>query len=214
VLRKAAPAIERDKPLKLLITGKRNKLWRAVGAAFSRQRGVRANVIPIGTPVIETVRRSSLDAVLYTISGEEEIEPLRWILQINPALPVIALLPAADARLKQQLLDEGAARVVVISSYEPARIRKNIVGPVLKQLGLKGTSSEAGRQITNDLHSIRSVLTAILGSAELALKRSLPLALTRKQIKEIPRGVMEIENILRRLDRTMQTRPPAPKRSH
>lgn len=207
-------ATERDKRLKLLITGKRNKLWRAVGAAFSRQRGLRADVIPMGAPAIETVRRSSLDAVLYTISDEEEIDLLRWILQINPALPVIALLPAANPGMRKQLLDEGAARVVVISSYEPARIRKNIVGPVLEQLGLRSTTSEAGKQISNDLHSIRSVLTAILGSAELALKRSLPSAVARKQIKEIPRGVMEIENILRRLDRTLQTRRPGPKRNH
>ena len=213
-MRKVAPATEGDKPLKLLITGKRNKLWRAVGAALSRQRGVRTHVIPIGIKVIETVRNSSLDAVLYTISDEEEIELLRWILQIDPALPVIALLPAADVRMTKQLLDEGAARVVVISSYEPARIRKNIVGPVLEQLGLRSTTSEKERQISNDLHSIRSALTAILGSVELALKFSLPLEQTKEQIKEIPRGVMEIENILRRLDRTLQTRRPGPKRNH
>jgi len=200
--------------VKLLITGKRDKFWKAVGAAYSNQPRVRATVMPIGSAVIETVRSTPLDAVLYTLSSEEEIELLRWILPINPSLPLIALLPRADAKLRKQIMEEGAAQVLVVSSLDPGEIRKSIVGPALRKLGSTATTSSVRRQISDDLHAIRSTLTVILGTAELALKRSLPAARTRKHIQEIPRGVQEIEKILRRLDRTMKSRPPAPKPTH
>ncbi|MBI3934158.1 MAG: hypothetical protein HY316_05670 [Acidobacteria bacterium] len=200
--------------VRLLITGKRDKLWKAVGAAFSRRPGVRALVMPVGSAIIETVRSAPLDAVLYTLSSKEEIELLRWIVQINPSIALIALVPAADAALRKQVLEEGVAQVVAVSSLDPVQIRKSIVGPQLRKLGLTDASSNVLRQISNDLHAIRSALTAILGSAEMALKHALPPAKTRKQIKEIPRGVMEIENILRRLDRRIKSRRPAAKSRH
>ena len=200
--------------MRLLITGKRDKFWKAVGAAYSKQPGLRATVMPIGSPVIATVRSTPLDAVLYTLSSEEEIELLRWILQINPSLPLIALMPAADAKLKKQILEEGAAEVLVVSSLEPSEIRKNILGPRLRDLGSKKVSSDVRRQISDDLHAIRSALTAILGTAEMALKRSQPVARTRKHIKEIPRGVMEIEKVLRRIHQKIKSNPPTRSRNH
>jgi len=193
--------------MKLLITGKRDKFWKAVGAAYSKLPGVRATVMPIGSPVIATVRSTPLDAVLYTLSSEAEIELLRWILQINQSLPVIALVPAEDAKLRKQILDEGVEEVLVVPSFEPGEIRKSILGPRLRALGSKKVSSDVRRQISDDLHAIRSTLTAILGTAEMALKRSQPAARTRRHLKEIPRGVMEIEKILRRIHRTIKSTP-------
>jgi CheY-like chemotaxis protein len=197
--------------VKLLITGKRDKFWKAVGTAFAKQAGIRATVLPIGSPVIATVRSTPLDVVLYTLSSEGEFELLRWILQINPSLPLIALLPAANAQLQKQILEEGAADVLVVPSLDAGEIRKNIVGPRLRTLQSKRTSSGVRRQISDDLHAIRSALTAILGTAEMAMKRSLPAARTRKHIQEIPNGVMEIEKILRRIHRTIKSNPPTRK---
>ena len=187
---------------KVLITGKRNGFWKSIGAACARQPGLRAEMVPIGSAVIETVRGNNVDAVLYTISSEEEIELLRWIAQINPSLPVIALIPAPDARLRKQILEESGARVVVIDAKNPAAIYDKILKTELKRLGAPEGTTEARKQISDDLHAIRSELTAILGSAELAMKRSVPPAKARQQIKEIPRGVMQIERILRRLHRS------------
>jgi len=195
--------------MKLLITGKRNKFWKAVGAAYSEQPGVRATVMPIGSPVIATVRSTPLDAVLYTLSSEEEIELLRWILPINPALPVIALLPVEDDKLRKEILEEGVEGVLVVSSFEPREIRESILGPRLRDLGSRKVSSDVRQRISDDLHAIRSTLTAILGTAEMALKRSQPATRTRRHIKEIPREVMEIEKILRRIHRTIQTPSPS-----
>lgn len=197
--------------MKLLITGKRDKFWKAVGVAFSKQPGVRATVMPIGSPVIAAVRSTPWDAVLYTLSNEEELEPLRWILQINPSLPLIPLLPAANARLQKQVLEEGTADVLVVPSLDPGEIRQKIVGPRLRKLQSKGTSVDISRQISDDLHAIRSALTGILGTAEMAMQRSLPPARARKHIQEIPNGVMEIERILRRIHRTIKSNDPAQK---
>ena len=200
--------------MKLLITGKRDKFWKAVGAALSKQPGVRATIMPIGSPVIATVRSTPLDALLYTLASEEEIELLRWLLQINPSLPFIALLPKDDPKLRKLILDEGVDQVLVLRSLDPGEIRKNILGPRLRKSSSLDTSSDVRQQISDDLHAIRSVLTAILGTAEMAMKRTLPAARTRKHIKEIPRGVLEIETILRRIHRTIKSQPPGRKGSH
>jgi hypothetical protein len=198
--------------MKLLITGKRDKFWKAVGAAYSKQPGVRATVMPIGSPVIATLRGTPLDAVLYTLSSEEEIELLRWILQINSSLPVIALIPAENSRLRKQILAEGVEEVLVVSSFEPREIRKSLLGSRWRSMGLKKVPSDVRQQISDDLHAIRSTLTAILGTAEMALKRSQPAARSRKHIKAIPEGVMEIEKILRRIHRTIKSTPAGQKR--
>jgi hypothetical protein len=201
--------------MKILITGKRDKLWKVVGGALSGQPKVRAVIQPVGSSLIETLRSTPLDAVFYTLSSEADIELLRWIGSINPSLPVIALATQADfGRLGRLVREDGSAQLVALSSLEPQQIRKTIFGVPLGKPGGAGSTSAAQRQISDDLHSIRSTLTAILGTAEIALKRSTPPAQIRKQIKEIPRGVLEIEKILRRLDRTIKSRPPAPKRDH
>jgi hypothetical protein len=195
--------------IKLLITGKKDKLWKAVGAAYSGQAGVRVTVMPIGSAVIETVRGSSLDAVLYTISSDENLEPLRWVLQMNPSLTVIALLPREDGKLRKAVLEEGVEEALVVSSLEPRAIRASMLGSRLRELGSRRVSSNVRQQISEDLHAIRSTLTAILGTAEMALKRAQPVTHARKHIKDIPKEAMEIEKILRRIHRTIKSNPPA-----
>jgi hypothetical protein len=164
--------------------------------------------MPVGSAVIDRVRGRTLDAVLYTISREEEIEPLRWILQINPALPVIALLSRKDDELRKLVLDEGVDQAVALSSRDPKAIQEKLLRSGLLEMGSREVSSSVRRQISEDLHAIRSTLTAILGTAEMALKRSQPVTHARKHIKEIPREVMEIEKVLRRIHRTIKTSPP------
>jgi signal transduction histidine kinase len=196
--------------VKIIITGKKDKLWKAAGAAFSGVHGVRAMILPVGSQVIEAVRDPAVDAVVFTLSSPEEAELLRWIMQINPSLPLIALVPPNNPALRKLAWEEGATHVSEISS-DVAAIRK--LAPKLRKLAQTGGVSDARRQISEGLHAIRSALTVILGNAEMALKRTAQPASRRKRIQEIPEGVVEIEKILRRLHRLVKTEPLGLKRS-
>ena len=192
--------------MKILITGKKDKLWKAVGEALSRQTGLSVSLIPASSQVIEALRSSPpLDAVLYTISHIDDIELLRWVLKINPSVPLIAVVPTRDARLRKEIQDEGAANVVEVTALGSTQIRSTLA-PVLGKLR-SASGTETRQQISDDLHAIRSALTGILGNAEMALKRTSKAAANRVQLEEIPRGVTEIEHILRRLHRTVRSRP-------
>ena len=196
--------------VKIIITGKKDKLWKAAGTAFSGVSGVRATILPVGSQVIEAVRDPAVDAVVFTLSTEEEVELLRWIVKINPSLPLIALIPANSPKLRKLAWEEGATHVSEISA-DAAAIRK--LAPRLRKLGKGGSTSDARRQISDGLHAIRSALTVILGNAEMALKRTVEPASRRKRIQEIPQGVVEIEKILRRLHRVVKSEPLNLKRS-
>jgi hypothetical protein len=199
--------------VKILITGKRDKLWKAAGAALSNLPGVRATLMPVGSMVIEPLRNQSLDAVLFTLSSEEELELLRWVLKISPEIPLIAMLPAKNPKLRKMVQEEGAAQVLEVTGSDPDQIRQVITVSRLRMLGPAGTPTGVSQQISDDLHAIRDALTAILGNAELALKLSAKPASSRKRLLEIPRGVTEIEKILRRLHRIVKSKPLAVTRS-
>jgi hypothetical protein len=190
--------------VKVLITGRKDKLWRAIGAAFARQSGISISLVPAGSAAIGALR-SPLDAVVYTLSGIEDIELLRWVLKINPSVPLIAVIPSSQSRLRKQLEDEGASQVVEVSALGSTQIRSSL-GPLLRKFGM-GPGREARQEISDDLHAIRSALTAIQGNAEMVLKRTNKAAPSRKQLEEIPRGVSEIERLLRRVHRTIRSRP-------
>jgi signal transduction histidine kinase len=198
--------------LKILITGKRDRLWKAVAAAFAGGSGIRAVVLPVGSPVISAIQDPALDAILYTLSNEEDLDLLRWIIKLNPSLPLIALLPRLDAKTKKKFVDEGATQVLEIPETEPTQIRRNIVDPELRKL-LSGEPSSRARHISGDLHAVRSALTAILGRAELAMKRTTPRNSRKKQLREIPSCVAEIDTVLRRLDRKLKSSLRPAKRS-
>jgi signal transduction histidine kinase len=199
--------------VKIIITGKKDKLWKAAGVAFSGTSGIRATILPVGSQVIEAARDPSYDAVVFTLSTDEETELLRWVLQINPSLPLIALMPAMNPKLRKLAQEEGAAQVWEVSNPDPAAIRRLIAAPQLRKLGQATSISEARRQISDGLHAIRSALTVIMGNAEMALKRTAQPAARRKRIQEIPRGVVEIERILRRLHRLVKSQPLGLKRT-
>ena len=193
--------------MKIIITGKKDALWKATGTAFSQVSGIRPTILPVGSQVIEAVRNPSYDALVFTLSNEEDAELIRWLIQINPSLPLLAVVTANNPQLRRRAQEEGAAHVLEVAAAEPERIRKLISKPELRKLGHAATVSDARRQISEGLSAIRATLTVILGNAETALKRTVQPALRRKKIQEIPDGVIEIERILRRLHRVVKSRP-------
>jgi len=97
---------------------------------------------------------------------------------------------------------------VEIPGMDASQIRRTLVA------SLKAFRSKVphdAKQVTADLHAIRSALTAILGSAEIALKGS-SRSDARKQLQQIFRGVAEIESILRRLDRAFKPSATVPRK--
>jgi signal transduction histidine kinase len=200
--------------VKILITGRKDKYWQAIGAAFAHQSGLAVSMIPAGSALVEALNASQFDAVLYTISRTNDIELLRWVIKINPLVAIIAIIPAKEARLHELLHEEGVTQIVEVAALGSTQVRSS-VAPLLRRLG-SGSGNEARQLISNDLHVIRSTLTGILGNAEMALKRAKAPA-SRKQLEEIPRGVAEIERIIRRLHRTLRMRPletPGSRRSN
>ena len=176
---------------------------RTIAAAFGQPAGFSAVVLPAGSRLFGAAGAPSLRAVLFTLSSSDEVEPIRWILQQNPSLPVVAVLPRKEPELRQELLTEGVWQVVEIPGMGASQIRRALVAPLKT---FRSKAPHEGRQVTADLHAIRSALTAILGNAEMALQ-SASRSNTRKQLQQIFRGVAEIEGILRRLDRALQAGP-------
>ena len=194
--------------MNILITGKQGKLLKTVAGAFGRLAGFSAVVLPVGSRLLDAATVPSLRAVLFTLSSSDEVEPIHWILQQNPWLPVVAVLPRKDAHLRKQLLAEGVWQVVEIDDMDAAQMRRTLVA-TLKTFRSKAPHDV--QRITTDLHAIRSALTAILGSAEMALKSS-SRASTRKQLQQVFRGVAEIETILRRLERALKPAATSPRK--
>ena len=190
----------------IVLTGKPTALLRSVAAAL--RRGSRASVLllPATSRLLTAVRKPNVRAVLFLLSREEEVELIRWTVQQAPSVPIFALLPKTDATLRQQLLRAGAAGVVELSSLKPGRTHQRLDELVAMLPSKAGPRHSAAQRIAADLHTARSALTAVLGNAELALQsrsRSSPL---RKQLREIVRGVSEIEDSLRRMEQTLQLR--------
>ena len=192
--------------MKIIVTGKKDKLWKAAGAAFADVAGIRPTILPVSSQLIEPLRSSSYEVVFFTLSSEEDCELLRWVVQINPSLPLVALVPAKSPALRKRAREEGAAEVWEVAA-QPAEIRKLIHAPKLRKLGQPASVSDLRKQLSDGLHAIRSTLTSILGNAEMALKRRAQPAARRQQIEEIPHGVLEIERILRRLHRLVRSQP-------
>ena len=190
----------------ILLTGKPGALLRSVAAAARRGSRASVSLLPATSRLLTAVRNPNVRAVLFVLSSEEEIEPLRWMVQQAPAVPIVAVLPKKDARLRKQLLRAGAAAVMELPSLKTSRARQRLEELVAMLQSQAGPKHFAGQRVAADLHSARSALTAVLGNAELALhhcSRSSPL---RKQLREIVRGVSEIEDALRRVERTLQLR--------
>jgi signal transduction histidine kinase len=194
--------------VKILVTGKQGKLLKTVAGALGRLAGFSAVVLPVGSRLLDAAGAPSLRAVLFALSSSDEVEPIRWILQQSPLLPVVAVLPRKEPKLRKQLLADGVWQVVEIPGMDASQIRRTLVAPLK---AFRSKVPHDARQITADLHAIRSALTAILGSAEMALKNS-SRSNARKQLQQVFRGVAEIENILRRIERALAPAATSPRK--
>ncbi len=190
----------------ILLTGKPAELLRSVAASLRRGSRASVSLLPATSRLLVAVSKPNVRAVLFLLSREEEIEPIRWMVQQTSSVPVFALLPKKDARLRQQLLRAGAAGVVQLRGLKGPRAQQELAGLVEMLKSQAGPKYVASQRIAADLHTARSALTAVLGNAELALQscsRSGPL---RKHLREIVRGVYEIEDALRRMERMLPPR--------
>ena len=190
--------------MKILITGRKGKLYETVMRSFPSSRGFQVVTIPVGSKLLEMMRTMSFDALILTLSSKEEIQPVRWILRQNLLLPLLAVLGREDRKLREQLLDEGVSEVVQIRGLSPAQIRRKLrVSLLAAGWGLVGLR-RFHRKLMADLHALRSPLTAILGNAELAANSFSPSHPIRQELQEIIRAVAEIEKTLRRIERSLK----------
>jgi len=186
--------------MKILLTGRKGKLYETVARAFSSARRGQVEAIPVGSRLLEIAQSPSWECLVFSLHSEQDMEPLRWVLQQNRALPVVAVLSRRNSRLRDLLLEEGISRIVDVQGLTPAQIRRK-----LRQDLAALAKTPLGRPSPNprwarELHAARSALTAILGNAEMALHKVAPSRPQRKPLEEIMRGVAEMERILRRLE--------------
>ena len=203
--------------VKVLLSGKKGKLYDAVLRAVPGRRGepgkersFRAEAVPPGPRLLEMAQSGSYAALIFVLESEPDSEPIRWLMQSNPALPLIAVLPEGNARLRKELQREGVSQIIEVGNLsEPAMrriIRERLAALPSKPPALPGT----GAAITTDLHSIRSSLTAIQGLAELALAKVRGPGSRRKPLEAIVQEVTEVEGLLRRIERKVKPRGPSP----
>jgi hypothetical protein len=190
----------------IVLTGKPGALLRSIAAALRRGSRASVSLLPLTSRLLTTVGKPNVGAVVVLLSSEKEIEPIRWMARQAASVPIFALLSKADARLRRRLLSAGAAGVVELPSLKTGRARQKLDELAAMLPSQTARKHSAEQRIAADLHAARSALTAVLGNTELALQscpRSSPL---RKQLRGIVHGVSEIEEALRRMERTLQLR--------
>lgn len=199
---------------RILVGGASGKLLEAVAEAFSAARGIQATVIPAASRLLAVAQTNSFDALIFTLTSPEEMEPVRWIVQQN-RVPVLAVLPRPDSSLREQLLEEGVRQVIDVEGLTAAQILRKLRRKLRQQRRQKRPANlrvlrshgrgsvRSRRRRMAELHTIRSALTAIQGNAEMALKDTPASQSHGNQLREIVRGVGEIEKILRRLERDL-----------
>ncbi|OFW25386.1 MAG: hypothetical protein A3H27_14820 [Acidobacteria bacterium RIFCSPLOWO2_02_FULL_59_13] len=191
--------------MKVLLSGKKGKLYDAVAQALAGLRGVRLEAVSPGSQLLEAVQAPSAKALVFTLSSESEIEPLRWVIQQNRNLTLLVVLPRSHPKLRELLREEGVMQIVEMPSLTASQLQSKL-RESLKALSvgrLPTRPSAHAAHLARDLHTARSALTAILGNAELALPKCRPSSPQQKQLQDIIRGVDEIERILRRLERAL-----------
>lgn len=205
--------------MKILFSGKKGRLYdtvlRAAGAgrreAVKREHPFRVETVSPGPRLLEMAQSGSYGGVIFVVESEPDSEPVRWLLQSSPALPVLVVLPGGNARLRKELHREGVSQIIEAGNLSEAALRR-ILHERLAALPLKSQElSEPGLTITTDLHGIRSALTAIQGLAEFALTKVRGPGSPRKPLEGIVREVTEVEGLLRRIERKVKPhRPPPP----
>jgi hypothetical protein len=129
-------------------------------------------------------RSGSYSAVIFVLGGEQDLEPVRWVIESNPSLPLIAVLPSVTAGLRKDLQMEGVSEIIAaggLSLTELRRLLRQRVAALASDVQSSGSESA----ITTDLHSIRSALTAIQGQAELALTKLRGPTARREPLQEL-----------------------------
>ena len=204
--------------MKILFSGKKGKLYDAVLRAIAaRRRGgatqghrFQAEAVPPGTRLLEMARSGSYAAAIFVLENEPDSEPVRWLLQSAPALPLIAVLPGGNARLRKELQREDVSQVIEAGGLSESALRR-IIHERLAALPSKPQDlPETALAITTDLHGIRSALTAIQGLAELAMRKARGPSSPRKPLESIVQEVTEVEGLLRRIERKMTPPRPSP----
>ncbi|MBI4444024.1 MAG: hypothetical protein HY649_11715 [Acidobacteria bacterium] len=191
--------------MKVLLSGKKGQLYDTMAKALAGLRGMRVEALPPGSQLLEAVQAPAAKALVFTLSSESEMEPLRWVIRQNHNLPLVAVLPRSHPRLRELLREEGVLQIVEMPGLTASQLQRKL------RESLKALSAESlptrplahASQVARDLHAARSALTAILGNAELALPKCRPSSPQQKQLQDIIRGVDEIERILRRLERAL-----------
>ena len=192
--------------VKVLISGRKGKLYDTVVRAFSPRRGFRPEVVPAGPRLLERAQSGSHAALMLVLGGERDLEPVRWLMQSNPALLVVAVLPQGSTKLRKELRGEGVSQIIEVGDAPEPELRQ-LLRERLQALLLKPRALlQSELPITTDLHTIRSTLTAIQGHAELALQTASAPHPQRKPLEEIVRGVTEVEGLLRRVERKLRPR--------
>ncbi len=195
-------------PAKVLISGKKGKLQDAVAAALAGRGGFLLEVFPPGPRLLELARSGSYAAVIFVLGSEQDVEPVRWVIESNPSLPLLAVLPGGNAKVRKDLRAEGVSEVISTGELPPAELRRLLRQRLTTLLSNSQASGDVA--ITTDLHSIRSALTAIQGQAELVLAKLRGSPTRREPLQEIVREVTEVESLLRRIERKVKPRGPLP----
>ena len=204
--------------MKVLISGKKGKLYDGVLRATAARRGegatrehrLQAEAVPPGPRLLEMARSGSHAALIFVVENEPDSEPVRWLLQSNPALPVIAVLPGGNARLRKELQREGVTQVIEAGNLPESALRRILRERLVALHSKPQDFLETASAITTDLHGIRSALTAIQGLAELALTKAAGPSSPRKPLEGIVQEVTEVEGLLRRIERKVKPPRPSP----
>ena len=195
-------------PAKILISGKKGKLQDAIIGALGKRRGFLAEPLPPGPGLLELARSGACTGVIFVLESEHDLEAIRWLIESNPALPLIAVLAGGSAKLRKELQAEGVSDVIAAEGFSAAELRRRVRQLLAAAARIPKTTRDADAAITTDLHSIRSALTVIQGQAELALAKARGPSPRREPLREIVREVTEVEGLLRRIERKVRSRSP------
>ena len=191
---------------KILISGKAGKLQDAVIGALGGRSGFVAEPVPPGPRLLELARAGSCAGAIFVLGSEHDLESIRWLIESNSSLPLIAILTGGSEKFRKELQAEGVSEVIAAKGLSAPELRRRLQARLAAAASVPATDAA----ITNDLHSIRSALTAIQGQAELALAEVRGSSPRRKPLEEIVREVAEVEGLLRRIERKIKPRSPLP----
>jgi len=187
----------------ILISGKAGKLQDAVIRALGGRSGFVAEPVPPGPRLLELAQSGSCAGAIFVLGSEHDLESIRWLIESNSSLQLIAVLTGGSAKFRKELQAEGVSEVIAAKGLSALELRRRL----RQRLAAAAFIPKTDAAITNDLHSIRSALTAIQGFAEQTLAKVRGPD-SRKRLQGIVKEVTEVEGRLRRIER--KVKPPGP----